>query len=166
MNQATLDMEIPTPTLEVVMKGIEALERDTDPKARIEVKMTLSEPEVKKLHAWMHSDTYEKAQALRKDDIKLWQDSLEYLVNYAMREYGSGSTVIAKVLVSLYNSRVVKVGLVDDLWSLDGVNFEHCMNVIRLCFETRQEPHSFFQNGGDLFQYIIKRHGLKKAGNV
>lgn len=161
MSQDTLDIE--EPTLEAVLKGINELEREPDPKVRIEVKMTLSEPDVKKLHAWMQSDRYEQAQALRKDNIKLWQDSLEYLVNYAMREYGSGSTVIAKVLVSLYNSRIVKVGLVDDLWSLDGVNFEHCMNVIRLCFETHQEPHSFFQNGGELFQYIIKRHGLKKA---
>lgn len=145
------------------MKGINELQREPDPKIKIKVEMTLSEPEVKKLHAWMQADTYEKVQALRKDNIDLWCDSLEYLVNFAMKEYGSGSTVIAKVLVSLYNSRVVKVGLVDDLWSLDSVNFEHCMNVIRLCFETRQEPHSFFQNGGELFQHIIKRHGLKKA---
>lgn len=162
MNQATI--ELPTPTLDVVLKGINELNRDPDPNRRIVVKMDLSEPEVQKLHAWMHSDKYEQAQALRKEDIALWQDSLEYCVNYAMREYGSGALVIAKVLVSLYNSKVVKVGLVDDLWSLDAVNFEHCMNAIRLCFQLHMEPHRFFQNGGELFQYIIKRHGLRKGG--
>lgn len=158
-------IETPTQTLDVVLKGINELNRDPDPARRIEVKMVISEAEVEKLQAWMHSDHYEKAQALRQDDIKLWQDSLEYCVNYAMREHGSGSRVVAKVLISLYNSKIVRVGLADDLWSLDAVNFEHCMNVIRLCFQLHMEPHSFFQNGGDLFQYIIKRHGLRKAGS-
>lgn len=162
MNQAVI--ETPTQSLDVVLKGINELTRAPDPARRVKVTMDLFEPEVEKLHAWMHSDNYEQVQALRKDDIKLWQDSLEYCVNYAMREYGSGALVIAKVLVSLYNSKIVKVGLVDDLWSLDAVNFEHCMNAIRLCFELHMEPHSFFQNGGELFQFIIKRHKLRKGG--
>lgn len=161
MSQAA--MELPTPTLDVVLKGINELQRAPDPKKRIKVEMTLPEPDVKKLHAWMNSDQYEKAEEIRKADLAKCTKSLEHCVNFAMREYGSGAEVIAKVLVSLYNSHIVKVGLWDDLRSLDRCNFEHCMNVIRLCFSTNMEPHDYFQNGGELFQAIIKRHGLKKG---
>lgn len=48
------------------------------------------------------------------------------------------------------------------LFNFDDVHFAHLMNALRLCFETHREPHSFFVNGGAIFEEIIERHGLEK----
>lgn len=149
------------PTLEIALKEQQESGLVLDPNKMMRIEMTIPQTDVPKLHAFMQSDNYEKAEALRKVDIAEYTKSLEYVVNYASREYGSGATVFAQFLASLYNGNRVKAD-VSGVASLDGRNFEHLMNVIRLCFDTRQEPHSFFQNGNDIFEAIIKRHGLEK----
>lgn len=159
MNQATLDTQ--TPTLEIVLKDINEGRRIPDPHKKIRVELTVPETDVPKIHAWMQSDRYEKAEAIRNADIEECTKSLEHVVNYAAREYGSAAEVFAAFLGSLYNGNRVKVS-VNRIGSLDGDNFEHLMNVMRLCFMTHREPHSFFKNGNDIFEAIIKRHGLEK----
>jgi hypothetical protein len=159
MSQATMDT--PTPTLEIVLKDINEGRHIPDPNKKIRVELTVPETDLPKLHAWMHSDTHEKAEAVRNAGIEECTESLEYVVNYAAREYGSGAKVFATFLASLYNGNRVKAD-VSDIGALDACNFEHLMNVLRLCFATHQEPHSFFKNGNAIFEGIIKRHGLEK----
>ena len=150
-----------TPTLEIILKDINEGQHVPDPEKMVKFTLTLPETDVRKLHSFMQSDNYEKAEALREADIEECTNSLEHCVNYASREYGSGATVFAQFLASLYNGNRVKAD-VSGISSLDGRNFEHLMNVMRLCFIAHRKPHSFFKNGNDIFEAIIKRHGLEK----
>ncbi len=129
---------------------------------KVTVTLTLSADKVNKLHAFMASDTWEKAEAARKADLEGCMDSLEHAVKIATTHYGtSGGRVFATFLASLYNGNRVKVDA-SDIMSLDSANFEHLLNILRLRFETHREPHQFFENGGDLFERIIKDWGLEK----
>lgn len=150
-----------TPTLEIILKDINEGRHIPDPDRMVEFTLTVPETDAPKLQAFMNSDSYEKAEAIRDADIEECTKSLEHCVNYASREYGSGATVFAQFLASLYNGNRVKAD-VSGISSLDRSNFEHLMNVLRLCKITSSEPHSFFKNGNDIFEAIIKRHGLEK----
>lgn len=154
-------MEQAIATPEITLKDNPIQGQHLDPNRKIEVTITIRASEYQKLQAWMQSDTYEKAEELRKANLAECTKSLEHCVNYASRDYGSGATVFAQFLASLYNGNRVKAD-VSGISSLDIRNFEHLMNVIRLCKMTHQEPHSFFKNGNDIFEAIIKRHGLEK----
>lgn len=152
------------PTLEIVLKELDDSKRELDSTKMVKFTLTLPETDTRKLHAFMQSDSYERAEALRNADLAECTKSLEYCVNYASREYGSASEVFAEFLASLYNGNRVKVS-VNRIGSLDGSNFEHLMNVMRLCFIAHREPHDFFKNGNDIFEAIIKRHKLGKRRN-
>lgn len=129
---------------------------------KVTVTLTLSPEKVEKLHAFMASDTWEKAEAARKADLEGCMDSLEHAVKIATTHYGtSGGRVFATFLASLYNGNRVKVDA-SDIMSLDSANFEHLLNILRLRFETHREPHQFFENGNDLFERIIKDWRLEK----
>lgn len=129
---------------------------------KVTVTLTLSADKVNKLHAFMAADTWEKAEAARKADLEGCMDSLEHAVRFATTHVGtSGGRVFATFLASLYNGNRVKAD-VSDIGCLDAGNFEHLLNVLRLCFETHREPHDFFKNGNDLFERIIKDWGLEK----
>lgn len=149
------------PTLEIILKDINEGRRILDPDKMVKFTLTLPETDLRKLQTFMSSDNYEKAEALRAADIEECTKSLEHCVNYASREYGSGAMVFAQFLASLYNGNRVKAD-VSGIRSLDRRNFEHLMNVLRLCVIAQQEPHSFFKNGNDIFENIILRHGLEK----
>ena len=149
------------PTLEIVLKEMNEGLRQRDPNKDITVSMTIRETDVGKLNAWMQGDTFEKAQAIRNADLAECTKSLEHIVKYAIHEYGSAATVFAQFLASLYNGDRVKAD-VSGLRLLDGSNFEHMMNVMRLCYMAGREPHDFFKNGNDIFEFIIKRHKLEK----
>jgi hypothetical protein len=128
----------------------------------VTVTLTISADKVDKLHAFMASDTWEKAEAARKADLDGCIDSLERAVKIATTHYGtSGGRVFATFLASLYNGNRVKVDA-SDICNLDAANFEHLLNILRLRFETHREPRQFFENGGDLFEQIIKDWGLEK----
>lgn len=127
----------------------------------IAVKMDLRRGDVEKLQAWMHSDQYEKAQALRHADLTECAKSLEFLVNEVLRHPSGGTERAAAFLASLYNGHRVKCDL-SGIFALDSSFFEHTLNVMRLCFETHREPHSFFANGNEIFERIIKQYGLEK----
>lgn len=129
---------------------------------KVTVTLTLSADKVDKLHAFMAADTWEKAEAARKADLEGCMDSLEHAVRFATTHVGtSGGRVFATFLASLYNGNRVKAD-VSDIGLLDGGNFEHLLNILRLCYETHREPHDFFKNGNDLFERIIKDWGLEK----
>lgn len=125
------------------------------------VTITLPDADLPKLQAWMHSDTWEKAEAIRKANLQEWLKSLEEALNWALRHDTSGARVFATLLASMYNGNRVKFD-VSDLKLLDMANFEHAMNCIRLCQETHREPHSFFVNGGQLFERMIADWKLEK----
>ncbi|MBW7903802.1 MAG: hypothetical protein H3C26_20225 [Rhodocyclaceae bacterium] len=116
-----------------------------------------------KLNAFWDSDLYEQAKAAREARLDECLSSAEVALNQALRESGSGAKVLANVLASLYNGYRVKFD-VSDLLLLDAANFEHAINCMRLSFETRSEPHTWFQNGGELFERMIKAWGFEKKG--
>ena len=152
---------VPIPTLEIVLKDINEGRHIPDPDRMVKFTLTIPETGVPKLQAFMQSDSYEKSEAIREADIEECTKSLEHAVNYASREFGSAAMVFAQFLASLYNGNRVKAD-VSGISSLDSRNFEHLMNVMRLCKITYREPHLFFKNGNDIFETIIKRHGLEK----
>lgn len=125
------------------------------------IKMDVRRRDIEKLQAWMHSDEYEKAQALRHANLSECMKSLEFLVNEVLRHPSGGTARIAAFLASLYNGHRVKCDL-SEISALDCNFFEHFQNVLRLCFETHREPHSFFQEGNRIFEQIIERYGLEK----
>ena len=66
--------------------------------------------------------------------------------------YGTGGGHrIAELLASLYNSGRVKARLGRDLGSIDRTAFEHVLNVFRLHFEQGPEIHTYFDEGGALY---------------
>lgn len=125
------------------------------------LRITLPRDKYGKLNDFMNGDAWEEAQKIRKANLAECCKSLEVAIKWAMQHDCSGARVFATLLASLYNGRRVKMD-VSDLALLDMGNFEHAMNVIRLCMETRREPHSFFVDGGDLFEKMIKQWGFEK----
>ena len=148
-------------TFEIALKALNEGDRELDPNKKVRFELTVPETDAPKLHAWMQSDIYEKAEVIRKADLAECTKSLEHVINYASREYGGAAEVFASFLASLYNGNRVKAD-VSRIGALDRSNFEHLMNVMRLCFMAHREPHDFFKNGNDIFEYIIRRHGLEK----
>ena len=129
---------------------------------KVTVTLTLPPDQVEKLHAFMASDTWEKAEALRNTRIENCVASLAHAVEIATTHVGtSGGCTFATFLASLYNGDRVKVDAAS-ITSLDRANFEHLLNILRLRYETHREPHQFFVNGGALFERIIADWGLEK----
>ena len=126
------------------------------------ITVTLPRAKFEKFDAMMDSDAWEKAQALRQANLAQCCKSLEVALDWALHHDCSGAGVFARLLASLYNGERVQV----NMWRLCGVldsgNFEHAMNVIRLCGETGREPHTFFVNGGEIFEKMISDWGLEK----
>lgn len=115
-----------------------------------------------KLNAYFNSDTFEKAEAARDARLDACLKSAEQALRVATTHYGtSGGRVFATLLASLYNGNRVKFD-VSDLRCLDSNNFEHALNVMRLSFETSSEPHTWFQNGGRIFEQLIADWRLEK----
>jgi hypothetical protein len=127
----------------------------------VTVTMTIPAEKAEKLQAFMHSDTWEKAMAARSADIAKCRESLVACVNWVREHRANSTRFIASVLCSLYNGERVKVGL-SNIGLLDMVWAEHVLNVIRLRYEDMREPHTYFENGGHLFEQIIKDYGLEK----
>lgn len=156
------------PTIEpVVAFKPDALDRYTDDDLErrldemVTVKFNLRRRDIEKLQAWMHSDDYEKAQALRQADLKACLESLKFCVDIALHhDYGT-AIYTARFLASFYNGHRVQAD-VSALFNFDDLHFAHLMNALRLCHETHREPHSFFLDGNAIFEEIIKRHGLEK----
>ena len=129
---------------------------------KVTVTLTIEKEKYAKLHAFMSSDTWEEAERVRKLKLEECVESLNHCVDIALKHVGtSGGRVLATFLASLYNGNRVKVDA-SDIMSLDEANFEHLMNVLRLRYETHTEPHSYYANGGELFEEIITRWGLEK----
>ena len=126
------------------------------------VEITIPRSDLPKLYAFMESDTWEKAEAVRQADLTKCLKSIEIAVTIATKHYGtSGGRTFATLLASMYNGNRVKFD-VSDLKYLDRANFEHALNSMRLCQELNREPHSFFENGGELFEKMISDWGLEK----
>lgn len=127
----------------------------------IRVELTVPRGDLDKLHAFMAGDTWEKAEAARRANLTQCLKSLESALNTALRQHGtSGGRVFATLLASMYNGNRVKFD-VSDLKCLDMANFEHALNCMRLCQETHREPHSFFEDGGEIFERMIAQWGLE-----
>lgn len=127
----------------------------------ISITTTMPKAKLDQFHAFMHSDTFEKAEALRKASCRNASSRC------ASRLTGpcincSGANTFARLLASMYNGNRVQFDASRLLFSLDSENFEHAMNAIRLCHETSREPHTFFQNGGALFEKMIGDWGFEE----
>lgn len=130
------------------------------PDGRVKVEMEIYECDLPKLQAWMNSDTWEMAQKIRAENHAGYIKSLEHCVEMALQDHG-GARVMAQFLCSLYNGTRVKAD-VSGIGNLDLCNFEHLMNVLRLCYETNSEPHSFFVDGNAVFERIIRSWKLER----
>ena len=128
----------------------------------ISVTTTMPKAKFEKFNAMMNSDIWEKAQELRTAKMHECVKSIEVALNWAMHHDCSGAATFARLLASLYNGTRVPMDASRLIFSLDSENFEHAMNVIRLCHETSREPHSFFVNGGELFEKMIANWGFDK----
>ena len=129
--------------------------------AMVEVHMTISRRQQGKLSAFMASDTWEKAMAVRDADIAKGTESLLAIVKFVRQHHANSTRAMAAVICSWYNGDRVKADL-SDLWRIDMHWFEHVMNVMRLCYGTNREPHSFIQDGGRIFEEIIGEYRLEK----
>ena len=125
--------------------------------------LTIEEDEQAKLMAFMSSDSWERAEEVRKASIQECTNSLTHCVMWAQRDCGS-SRVFAHFLASLYNGYRVKAD-VSDIGALDPENFEHLMNVLRLCYMTQREPHTFVDNGSEVFEGIISQWDMETKCN-
>jgi hypothetical protein len=63
-----------------------------------------------------------------------------------------------------YNGYRVKADVIDT-GTLDPENFEHLINVLHLCYITQREPHTFIDNGSEVFEGIISLWGMEKKSN-
>ena len=132
---------------------------------KITVEITISKSKYEKLHDFMNSDTWEKAQAARNAKLSECLKSVEIAVTWALKHDTSGARVFATLLASMYNGNRVKFD-VSDLKLLDQANFEHALNCMRICQELHREPHQFFEKGGELFERIIKDWKLEKKARA
>lgn len=133
------------------------------PPRMVTFSLTIEEGEQAKLMAFMSSGSWERAEEVRKATIHECTNSLKHCVMWAQRDCGS-SRVFAHFLASLYNGYRVKAD-VSDIGALDPENFEHLMNVLRLCYMTQREPHSFLVNGSEVFEGIIRQWGMEQKCN-
>lgn len=146
------------PRAELKPDAIEDHDYDPD---MVKMTLTIERDQVEKLMAFMNSDSWEEAQAIRKRDLKGCRESLAWCVDRALNGHYSTAVRIAAFIASLYNGNRVKVD-VSGIGNFDAEHFEHLMNVLRLCRETHREPHSFFVEGNALFEKIIEIHGFEK----
>lgn len=108
-----------------------------------------------------YTHLYKTAEAARNADHQGQIESLRKLLDIAMTSDSGQARVIASVLASCYNGYRVKVDLTD-LRLLDADLFEHVINVLRLDNSPVQEVHNYFDNGGAVWEQMIKRWGLEK----
>lgn len=127
----------------------------------VTVTMTIPQEKADKLHAFMASETWEKAMAARHADLEKCVESLHKCVSFVLEHHANSTHFIASVLCSLYNGDRVKVDL-SDIMRLDMVWAEHVLNVIRLRYDAQREPHTYFKDGNALFERIIKEYRLEK----
>lgn len=153
-------MNAPDEIIRAELKPDAIEEHDYDP-GMVQVTVTIERGQVDKLMDFMNGDTWEKAQAIRKQDLKGCRESLAWCVDLALNQNYSTAVRIAAFLASLYSGDRVKVN-VGGIGNFDAEHFEHLVNVMRLCFETHREPHTFFVDGNAIFEQIISRHGLEK----
>lgn len=125
------------------------------------VTVTLPIAKADKLHAFMQADHWERAEAARKAELAQCVDSLVECVKFVRRHHANSTRFIASVLCSLYNGERVKV----DMSGINLIDMEwqaHVINVIRLHAAVMREPHTYFVDGGKLFEEIIAEYGLEK----
>ena len=128
----------------------------------VSVTTTMPREKFEKFHAFMQADTWEKAQALRDAKLQDCVESLRVALEWALHHDCSGAATFARLLGSLYNGNRVQMDASRLAFSLDSANFEHAMNCIRLVHETSREPHTFFKDGGALFERMIELWGFEK----
>lgn len=111
---------------------------------------------------WRQGDQFERRKALRDADRMQGVDSLMHLLNLVMRvNFTCGSSyVIAGCLASLYNGDRVKANLYR-LGSVDHDAVEHLIHVIRLHMDGASEIHTYVQDGGRVFEQMIKAYRLE-----
>ncbi len=81
-------------------------------------------------------------------------EALRRLLPVARRDTGQ-SRIVAHFLLGLYNGYRFKFDLTD-FRGLDHELFEDCLAVLRMDFQPAQEVHTYFENGGAIWEQMAK----------
>jgi len=87
--------------------------------------------------------------------------SLVSVVEFVSSSSSGGTDALARLLMSCYNSHEYPFE-VTELCRLDDNFYEHAINILRLRTRSNLEPHTFFLNGGKLFNQIAADFRLSK----
>lgn len=80
--------------------------------------------------------------------------ALERLVNLCLRHQGGGTYPIIDFLLGMYNGHLYRPDMQLLSGRIDHDHFEDVIRVMRLYRSTGREPHTFFENGEELFRQL------------
>lgn len=101
-----------------------------------------------------------QAQATRRKEARAnGEPALKRLFAVARSDTGQ-SRVCAHFLLGCYNGSRFPFDLTD-LRGLDIELFEDCIAVLRMDKSPQQEVHHYFENGGQLFEQMVKDWGVE-----
>lgn len=138
-----------------------------DPEATVAVSFEVPHSRLDEFHnCWTEFQTgqrFDHYLQLRSQDLQKCADSLRKMVDFVTRTGFStgGAHVMAGLLGSLYNGDRVRWDA-SGLTRLDYAWAEHCFNVQRLHTYGGCEVHSYFEDGGRIWEQMIKDYGLEK----
>ena len=84
-------------------------------------------------------------------------DALERLINIAFHD-SHQCTYVRDFLLHLYNS-ANPVDLIAVLCACDSTITKDCLTVMVMRAKERREPHNYFENGNEIFQYLRRLKG-------
>lgn len=85
--------------------------------------------------------------------------ALTRLMTHAQRDSGQ-SQVVASFLLSLYNGSRFKFDLTN-FRRLDLEVFSDCLSVLEMDWSPSQEVHTYFKNGGEVFEKLAEDWRIK-----
>ena len=88
-------------------------------------------------------------------------ESLERVVDHVTQDNTGGGEALARLLMNCYDYSEYSFDLTE-LCRLDDDFFEDALNVIRLRCRQNLEPHTFFVDGGRLFNQIAADYGIDR----
>lgn len=91
--------------------------------------------------------------AIASSDTPELTHSLVHIVKFVASSSSGGADALAQLLMSCYDSFKYPLDITE-LCRLDDKLYEHAINVIYLRTRENREPHSFFLDGGKLFNQI------------
>lgn len=128
-------------------KGSPMRKPDPEAQARARAVMEARRREIDQLHAQLPAIRMEGEAALRR------------LLPVAQRDTGQ-SSVVARFLLNLYNGERFPFDMTD-LRRLDFDLFDDCIAVLKMDFQPAKEVHTYFTDGGKIWEALAKEWGFK-----